>query len=149
MIAIPYCVIAVREGGPATLAALVVVSSLFQILLSMRLSMIRRFITPTMSGTLLVLLCVNVVALLGNTAAGVPDGSWTFAGPMCMAATLVVSLVILLRFNDSWRVWAPVIGIAGGCAVAVALGVYDLESWPESGLSLVSGYTREIKHSEG
>ena len=24
-----------------------------------------------------------------------------------------------------------------------------LESWPESGLSLVSGYTREIKHSEG
>ena len=33
--------------------------------------------------------------------------------------------------------------------IAAQLREGPLESWPESGLSLVSGYTREIKHSEG
>ena len=43
---IAVCVTALIEGGPALLATLVIVSSLFQFLLAWRLSWLRRVITP-------------------------------------------------------------------------------------------------------
>jgi NCS2 family nucleobase:cation symporter-2 len=43
---IAVCVSALIEGGPALLATLVIVSSLFQFLLAWRLSWLRRVITP-------------------------------------------------------------------------------------------------------
>ena len=43
---IAVCVAAMVEGGPATMASLVVVSSLFQFMLASRLSWFRRLLTP-------------------------------------------------------------------------------------------------------
>ena len=48
---IAVCVTAIAEGGPAMLATLVVISSLFQFALSARLSLLRRILTPTVAGT--------------------------------------------------------------------------------------------------
>ena len=58
--AIPFCVIVLEAGGPSTLAALVIVSALFQIAVSMRLSLLRRIVTPTVSGTVIILLVITI-----------------------------------------------------------------------------------------
>ena len=34
-------------------------------------------------------------------------------------------LALVLRGPPAWRLWAPLIGIAAGCAVAVPFGLYD------------------------
>ena len=52
---IAVCVAALVEGGPSTMASLIVVSSLFQFLLAARLSLLRRILTPVVSGTVVML----------------------------------------------------------------------------------------------
>ena len=49
------CVAALVEGGPALLATLIVISTLFQFALAARLSLLRRIITPAVSGTVVML----------------------------------------------------------------------------------------------
>ena len=46
---IAICVSALRAGGPSLLASLVVASSLIQLVLSLRLSWMRRIFTPTVT----------------------------------------------------------------------------------------------------
>lgn len=52
---------ALAEGGPALLATLIVVSSLFQFLLGSRLVLLRRVVTPLMAGTVIVLIALLFV----------------------------------------------------------------------------------------
>ena len=46
---IAVCITALVEGGPAMLATLIVISSLFQFALAARLSLFRRILTPTVT----------------------------------------------------------------------------------------------------
>ncbi|MCE2426193.1 MAG: hypothetical protein J4F45_14065 [Pseudomonadales bacterium] len=48
---IAVCVTAIAQGGPAMLATLVILSSLFQFAFSARLSLFRRVLTPTVAGS--------------------------------------------------------------------------------------------------
>ena len=125
---IPFCILALTEGGPTTLAALVAVSGLFQIAVSMRLSLLRRVVTPLVSGTVMVLVAVTLFSVAFDMVGNVPSGSPPLAAPLCALATLAVTLVILLRGSAVWRLWGPVIGIGIGCAVAGAFGIYDFET---------------------
>lgn len=127
-IAIPFCIIALQKGGPAALLALMVVSALAQILISLRLSLLRRIVTPTVSGTIMMLLIIIMVPVIFGNVTDVPDGAPAAAGPACIAATFVVTIVLLLRGVGQWRVWAPLLGIGAGSAVAVVFGIYDLEA---------------------
>ena len=47
---IAVCVAALVNGGPATMASLIIVSSLFQFALAYRLSLLRRIFTPVVAG---------------------------------------------------------------------------------------------------
>ena len=58
---IAVCVAALTEGGPSTMASLVVVSSLFQFALAVRLSLLRRIFTPVASGTVIMLIAATVM----------------------------------------------------------------------------------------
>ena len=49
------------------------------------------------------------------------------AAPTSGAVTLVVAAALAIRASGAWRLWAPVIGIAVGCAVAALFGLYDIE----------------------
>ena len=51
---IAVCVTALVHGGPAMLATLVLVSSFFQFILSSRLSLLRRILTPAVAGTVII-----------------------------------------------------------------------------------------------
>ena len=124
-IVIPFCAIALEDGGAPTLAALVIVSALFQIAISMRLSLLRRIITPTVSGTAIILMVITIVAIVFGKINEVPTDAPTAAGPVCLAVTFVVMMGLLLRGPGSWRVWAPLIGIGAGWAAAIGFGIYD------------------------
>lgn len=124
--AIPFCVVALVEGGPAVLATLILFSGVFQIAISLRLSYLRRIVTPTVSGTVIILLAISVLAVVLGNANNVPDGASAAAGPTCIAVTGIVILGLLLRGPRNWRMWAPLIGIAAGGATALAFGIYDL-----------------------
>ena len=123
---IAVCVTALVEGGPATMASLIVVSSLFQFLLASRLSLLRRIFTPVVSGTVIMLIAVAVMPIIFDTLKEVPDDVSPLAAPVSALATLAVIALLIMRAPPSWRLWSPIIGIVVGCAAAAPFGLYDL-----------------------
>ena len=123
---IAVCITALVEGGPALLATLIFISSLFQFVLATRLSLLRRIITPVVSGTVVALIAVTIMPIAFQMVSAVPQGASPAAAPVSATATLVAIAVLALRASGVWRLWAPVIGIALGCVVASLFGLYDV-----------------------
>ena len=147
---IAVCVAALEEGGPQLMASLIVVSSLVPFEVAANLALVRRIFTPVVSGTVVMLIAATVLPVVFETLREVPADAPEGAAPLVALTTLLVVLAIVLRGPPAWRLWAPVIGIATGCAVAVPLGLYDttpvadaawlgapLRDWP--GADLVPG----------
>ena len=123
---IAVSVAALVQGGPGMLATLVAASAVFQFLLASRLSLLRRIITPTVAGTVIMLIAVTVMPLVLDLVERVPEGAAPAAGPVTAVITLGVTMVIVLRAAGAMRLWGPVIGILAGC---VAAGFFGLFSW--------------------
>ena len=138
---IAVCVVALARGGPAMLATLVVISSLFQFVLSARLSLLRRILTPTVTGTVIMLIPVTVMPIVFGGLKDVPDGTPASAAPLCALATALIIAGIALKATGPLRLWAPVIGVVAGSVLAGLYGIYDVSrvaeaSWigfPEGG----------------
>ena len=124
---IAVSVMALTEGGLSMLASLIVVSSLFQFALTAWLPLLRRIITPVVSGTSLMLIAVTVMPIAVGRVMEVPAGALPAAGISVAAATLAVATGLALRASGVWRLWSPLIGIAAGCAVAAFFGLYDFQ----------------------
>ncbi len=124
---IAVCATALTEGGPALLATLIVASALFQFLLAARLSLLRRIITPVVSGTVIALIAVTIVPIVFDMLDDLPAGTPPAAAPTCAAVTVGAIAALALRATGTWRLWAPMIGIGVGCVVAALFGVYDTE----------------------
>ena len=125
---IAVAVTALVQGGPALLATLVAVSAVFQFVLASRLSLLRRIITPTVAGTVIMLIAVTVMPLILDLIGQVPEGVAPAAGPVTAAVTLGVTMVIVLRASGAMRLWGPVIGIVAGSAVAGFFGVFSWDA---------------------
>lgn len=125
---IAVSVAALVEGGPGLLAILVIISAVFQFALAARLSFLRRLITPVVAGTVIALIAATVMPILFDMLTTVPRGTPAGAAPASAAATLLVSAALALRASGIWRLWAPIIGIAVGYAVAVWLGLADFSA---------------------
>ena len=125
---IAVAVAALAEGGPGMLATLVATSAIFQFLLASHLSLLRRVITPTVAGTVIMLIAVTVMPLVLDLVEQVPEGAAAAAGPVTALVTLGVTMAIVLRAAGVMRIWGPVIGIVAGCIVA---GAFDLFSWDQ------------------
>ena len=123
---IAVSVTALVQGGPALLATLVAVSALFQFMLASRMSLLRRIITPTVAGTVIMLIAVTVMPLILDLIGRVPQGVAPAAGPVTAAVTLAVTMMIVLRASGAMRLWGPVIGIVAGSVVA---GFFGMFSW--------------------
>lgn len=123
---IAVCITALVEGGPALLATLIFISSLFQFALATRLALLRRIITPVVSGTVVALIAVTIMPIAFQMVSDVPPGASPAAAPVSATATLIAIAALALRASGVWRLWAPVIGIAGGCVVASFFGLYDV-----------------------
>ena len=118
---------ALAEGGPVLLGALVIASSLLPIVVSMRLSLFRRLLTPTIVGTVNMLIPVTVLPVVFSRMHQTPDGVPALNAPLTAAATILVIVAISLKGTATLRLWAPVIGIFSGSVVAGAFGLYDLD----------------------
>ena len=124
---IAVSIAALTEGGPALLAVLVIVLSLFQFVFSARLSLFRRVLTPTVMGTVLMLTPVTVMPVIFDQLKNVPAGTPPSAAPLSTLTTLIVISAIVLKAKGPLRLWAPVIGIFAGSMVAGAFGLYDVD----------------------
>ena len=116
---------AIKSGGAALLVTLVVVSSLFQFLLSARLALFRRILTPTVSGTVLMLVPVMAMPVVFGMLDQVPEESPAHVAPLSAMATVLVIVVIALKARGALRLWAPVIGVVAGSATGGFFGLYD------------------------
>ena len=145
---IGVCITALVEGGPSLMATLLIVASALQFALATRLSLLRRFITPVVIGTLLALIPVSIMPAVFRLLSAVPEGTPWAVAPTSAAVTFATALAISLRAPATWRLWAPLIGISLGCAVAAPFGLYDTEqilaapwigfptnAWPGVGLT--------------
>ena len=124
---IAVCVAALVGGGPGLLATLIVASSLFQFLLAARLSLFRRLLTPTVAGTVVMLIAVTVMPLVFDMVTASPEGSSDWSAPTSFVVTVVVIIAVALGSSGSLRLWAPVIGVVAGSVVAAAFGLYGTD----------------------
>ena len=124
------CITALIEGGPALMSSLVIVATIFQVAMTTRLSLLRRVITPMISGTVLILLSATAITvLLGAISAdeGITDASMRGV-VVSVLATVGVVLGIRLFGTPFWQQWTPVITIGAGCVVSAIFGLYDFRS---------------------
>lgn len=146
-ISVPFCILALRGGGAATLAALVLVTGLFQVVVGMRLSLLRRLITPAVSSTLVVLSVMSLIPVLASTVGAGPAGragSGRLGILLCMVIALAVMIGVNARGRDALKLWAAPIGMVVGLVVAIGFGLYDFDrvreaAWfglPEGGWAL-------------
>ena len=56
---IAVCVSALEQGGPGLMASLIIIAALFQFVLATKLSWFRRIFTPTVAGTVMMLIPVT------------------------------------------------------------------------------------------
>ena len=124
---------ALAEGGPGMLATLVLCSALGQFLLASRLALLRRVITPTVAGTVIMLIAVTVMPMIFDMLKDVPEGAPPAAAPASATVTLLLIAGLAMRATGWLRLWAPVIGLATGCAVAAFFGLYDTAGVVEAG----------------
>ena len=123
--AIAVSIAALEAGGPALLATLVLAMALLQFAFSARLALFRRILTPTVTGTIIMLTPVTVMPVIFGELNNVPEGTAPAAGPLSAATTLAVVVGISLKARGAMRLWAPIVGVAAGSLVAAAFGLYD------------------------
>ena len=120
-------VAALAAGGPLLLAALVIASSVVSILVSVRLSVFRRILTPTIVGTVNMLMPATVVPVVFGRLNEAPDHVPALGAPLTAAVTAAVIAGVSLKAAPRMRLWAPVLGVVAGSTVATAFGFYDVD----------------------
>lgn len=118
---------AVAVGGLSLLATLVASSALVQFLFAARLSLFRRLITPTVGGTVIMLLAVNVFPIATDLLSRAPEGVDPRSGAVPLVALSAFATIVLVSLyaRGAMQLWAPLLGISVGTAIAAAFGMID------------------------
>ena len=123
---ISVCITAVAEGGPGMLAPLVVITAFVPLLLSWRLSLFQRFLTPTVAGTVIMLIPITVMPAILNLLSATPPDAPALAAPLSALATICIISGLALKGTGAWRLWAPVVGVVAGSILGGFFGLYDI-----------------------
>ncbi len=124
--AIPFCITAVVDGGPGTLMALVIITAVFQLVISRWLFILRRIVTPTVGGTVMMILSITLASVVPRLLRDASSEDQVGAH-LTALATLAVISALILRGSAVLRLWGPVLGIVAGCAVGAAFGLFDVD----------------------
>ena len=122
------CIAVIVKGGPAMMASLIVVSSLFQFLLAAKLSLLRRIFTSVVAGSVIMLIAATVMPIVFTMLDDVPEGTPSFASPVVAVVSLVVVAGLVLRGSPAVRLWAPIAALVIGCAVSAGFGMYGAQT---------------------
>ena len=123
---IAICIIALTDSGPAVLATLVVAAALFQLLIAEKLALLRRILTPAVSGTVIMLIPVSVMPVVFDLMTVAEAGNSATGALLSAGVTFVAMAAIALRGSRTLRLWGPVAGIVTGSLVAAYFGLYDI-----------------------
>ncbi len=121
---IPFCITAVSDGGPETLAALVIVCGIGQLAITRWLFVMRRVVTPLVGGTVLMILSITLASVIPRLLPHESD-SGALGAHLAALTTLAVVSALILRGSAVVRLWGPIVGIVAGSAVAAGFGLYD------------------------
>ncbi len=118
---------AVVAGGLPLLATLVAASALVQFFFSARLSLFRRLVTPTVGGTVIMLIAVNLFPITTDMLTAVPAGfdPGSMGAPLAAFAAFAAITLVSLYARGATRLWAPLIGILVGTVAAAPTGMLD------------------------
>ena len=119
--------LALHVGGPGLLTSLVVVSTLVQSVLTLRLASLRRIFTQTVSGVVIMLVAVSAMPFIISRAVVPPDNESTVLFLAPGLAALAVGSLIALQGTAFWRMWILPATVTVGLIVAVPLGFYDAD----------------------
>ena len=122
---IAVSVIALSEGGPAMVASLVVLSGIFYCAIAMWLPLLRKIITPTVAGTVLMLIAAVTLPFAIDLINEVPESSPPYAGTIAAGVTALLTVALVLRAPRLWRPWSISLGVIAGCIAAALMGIYD------------------------
>ena len=121
------CALALSVGGPGLLASLVVVSTLVQAVLTLRLASLRRVFTQTVSGVVVMLVAVSAMPFIISRAVTPPEGESTLLFLVPGMAALAGGVFLSLQDKPVWRMWTLAVTVGVGLLVAVPLGSYDAD----------------------
>ena len=144
------CALALHVGGPGLMASLVVVSTLLQTVLTLRLASLRRIFTQTVSGVVVMLVAISAMPFIISKAVIPPEDESTVLFLAPGMAALAAGVLISLQDRPMWRMWILPATVAVGLSVAVPLGAFDtatitdtpwvsLPQFPFAGLELTFG----------
>ena len=119
------CALALHVGGPGLLASLVVVSTLLQSVLTLRLASLRRIFTQTVSGVVVMLVAISAMPFIISKAVIPPENESTVLFLAPGMAALAAGVLISLQDRPMWRMWILPATVAVGLIVAVPLGFFD------------------------
>ena len=119
---------ALQAGGPPLLATMVMISGLFQWILSRRLHLLRQVMTPLVFGTLLMLVGASVMPILFSLVIEAPSGESTLGVRLCALTTLAIIIILAITARKRFNQWIATIGIGAGAIVGAMFGLYDTES---------------------
>jgi len=126
---IAVSVAALVAGGPAMLATLTMATALLTFLFAAKLPALRRLLTPAVGGIVLMLLALSIAPVVWETIHHVPqDMEGSAAVPLTAAATVAIIFSIACLTRGALRLWAPLIGVAAGTALAATLGLVETET---------------------
>ena len=109
------------------LSSLLAVSALVQFAFISKLSLLRRIITPTVAGTVLMLMSATIISVVLGRLSDIHEGAPAMAAPVLAGSTLFVIIGMRLFAPSTWQQWVPIVGILVGCAVASVWGLYNFQ----------------------
>lgn len=126
---VPVSLDAIAAGGLALMTTLVAVSGLVQFAFSMCLGRLRRIITPAVGGTVVMLIAVSIMPIAVDLIARLPASVNSTSPHQTSAAATFVSIIVIIIFaGPRLRLWAPLIGVGLGCAVAYSEGLISFQA---------------------
>ena len=118
--------LALATGGPGLLASLVIVSTVLQFLITVRLASFRRLFTPTVSGTVIMLVAISAVPFIVSRTIIAPQGVSLERFLIPGIAALAVGALVTLKGSPGLRLWTLPLTLVSGVAVAAPMGLYDI-----------------------
>ena len=118
--------LALATGGPELLASLVIVSTVLQFLITVRLASFRRLFTPTVSGTVIMLVAISAVPFIVSRTIIAPQGVSLEHFLIPGIAALAVGALVTLKGSPGLRLWTLPLTLVSGVAVAAPMGLYDM-----------------------
>lgn len=151
---VSVAVAALQTGGIATLGLLGALGALSTFAFTRWLPLLRRVLTPAVGGTVLMLMALSVGPVIWKMLAKPgTEAALTIDHAVVFLATLVIITLILIFTTGMLRLWAALLGVIAGTALAAILGLIDYgpviaapwigfpqRSWPNLNVSFGIGF---------